>query len=76
MEIIQIHTEYIRLDQALKLAALVSSGSEAKMLIQEGEVLVNREVCTMRGKKLRDGDQATLGDETIVIEVVNEEIGN
>lgn len=67
MEKIEIHTDYIRLDQALKLAVLVGSGAEAKALIQEGEVTVNGEVCTMRGKKLRDKDQVSLGGESFEI---------
>ena len=54
MEMITITTEYIKLQDLLKLAA--ATGGEAKLLIQDGEVLVNGEVCTMRGKKLRPGD--------------------
>jgi ribosome-associated protein len=65
---ISIKTEYIKLDALLKYAALVGSGGEAKIRIQEGEVLVNGQVCTMRGKKLRPGDAVTLGDETVTIE--------
>ena len=49
--------EFIKLQDALKYANLVYSGGEAKALIQEGEVKVNGEVCTMRGKKLRPGDK-------------------
>lgn len=56
MEIITITTEYIKLQDLLKLAAATATGGEAKLLVQEGEVLVNGEVCTMRGKKLRPGD--------------------
>lgn len=56
---IPITTEFIRLEALLKLADAVPSGGVAKTLIQDGEVLVNGEVCTMRGKKLRDGDQVT-----------------
>ena len=56
MEKIEITTEYIKLQDLLKLAAAVQTGGEAKLLIQEGEVTVNGEVCTMRGKKLRPGD--------------------
>ena len=52
-----IHTEFIKLQDALKYANLVYSGGEAKALIQEGQVKVNGEVCTMRGKKLRPGDK-------------------
>ena len=53
---LEISTEFIKLQDALKFANLVGSGGEAKVLIQEGQVSVNGEVCTMRGKKLRDGD--------------------
>ncbi len=67
MEIIRINTEYIKLDSLLKLAGLVETGGEAKILIQEGQVKVNDEVCTMRGKKLRPGDQITLDGETVAI---------
>ena len=56
METITITTEYIKLQDLLKLAAVTATGSEAKLLIQEGQVLVNGEVCTQRGKKLRPGD--------------------
>ena len=56
MEIIPIHTEYIKLQDLLKLAYLVSTGGEAKIVVTEGEVTVNGEVCTQRGKKLRPGD--------------------
>ena len=52
-----ISTEYIKLQDAMKFANIVYSGGEAKTLIQEGEVLVNGEVCTMRGKKLVGGDK-------------------
>lgn len=62
MEMITITTEYIKLQDLLKLAAITATGGEAKLLVQEGEVLVNGEVCTMRGKKLRPGDVVdTLG---------------
>ena len=54
---VEISTEFIKLQDALKYANLVYSGGEAKTLIQEGQVKVNGEVCTMRGKKLRDGDK-------------------
>ncbi len=67
MEKIEIITEYIKLDALLKLAALVGTGGEAKIRIAEGEVLVNGEICTMRGKKLRDGDTITLAESTVQI---------
>ena len=53
---VSITTEYIKLESFLKLANAVESGGMAKNFIQDGLVLVNGEVCTMRGKKLRDGD--------------------
>ncbi len=56
MKNIEITTEFIKLDALLKYAALVETGGEAKQLVQNGEVKVNGEVCTMRGKKLRNGD--------------------
>ena len=51
-----IKDEFIKLGQALKLAGLVSSGVDAKFLIQDGQVKVNGEIETRRGKKLYDGD--------------------
>ena len=56
MEKIAIETEYIKLDSLLKFAALVGTGGEAKLVISEGLVKVNGEVCTMRGKKIHPGD--------------------
>lgn len=52
-----IGTEFIKLESAMKLANAVPSGGMAKTIIQDGEVKVNGEVCTMRGKKLYPGDQ-------------------
>ena len=54
---VEITTEFIKLQDAMKFANIVYSGGEAKALIQEGQVTVNGEVCTMRGKKMRDGDK-------------------
>lgn len=67
-ERIKITTEFIKLDALLKFASMCGSGGEAKMLIQEGQVTVNGEVCTMRGKKLRSGDTVALGGEEVTIE--------
>ena len=53
---ITITTEFIKLQDLLKLANLVGTGGEAKIVIQNGDVSVNGEVCTMRGKKIRPGD--------------------
>ena len=55
-ETIEITSPFIRLDSLLKLAALVGTGGEAKLVIQSGDVLVNGEPCLQRGKKLRPGD--------------------
>ena len=55
------------LGQALKVANLVGSGGEAKVLIQAGEVLVNGEVETRRGRKLRKGDVVEVEDERLEV---------
>jgi ribosome-associated protein len=64
---IQITTEFIRLDALLKFAALVGTGGEAKYVIAEGLVKVNGEACTMRGKKLREGDIVEFAGETVKV---------
>lgn len=61
---IAIGTEYIKLQDAMKLANLVATGGEAKALIQEGQVEVAGEVCTMRGKKLYPEDTFTFQGQT------------
>lgn len=65
---IEIIGEYIRLDALLKLAGAVMTGGHAKMIIQEGEIKVNGEVCTARGKKIRPGDEVLF--ENVIYEVV------
>ena len=62
-----IHTEFIKLLDALKYANVVYSGGAAKQLILEEQVKVNGEVCTMRGKKLREGDKFSFMGNTFVI---------
>ena len=64
---IQITTEYIKLQDLLKLGNLVVSGGEAKLRIQDGEVSVNGQVCTMRGKKCRAGDVVELDGQTVEV---------
>ena len=64
---IGIKTEFIKLDSLLKYAGLCMTGGEAKTLIEEGMVLFNGEVCTMRGKKVRPGDEVALGDTLLKI---------
>lgn len=65
---INIETEYIKLESLLKYAAICSSGGEAKILIQNEEVMVNGEICTQRGKKIRSGDIVELLGQKICIE--------
>lgn len=59
-EMVTISTEFIKLEAALKFAGLTQTGGEAKEIILDGQVAVNGEVCTQRGKKLRSGDCFTL----------------
>lgn len=67
--IVAIETEYIKLDQFLKFAGVADSGSFAKMMIQQEDVLVNGQVCLQRGKKLRPGDRVEISglDETFLV---------
>ena len=65
---VKITTEFIKLDQLLKFAGAVAIGSEAKEIILDGQVKVNGEVCTMRGKKIRSGDTVTVKGQDIIIE--------
>lgn len=62
-----IHTEFIKLQDAMKYANAVYSGGEAKTMILEEQVQVNGKVCTMRGKKLRPGDTFTFMGQTYLI---------
>ena len=67
MENITITEEYIRLDNLMKFSGLCNSGGRAKFLIQNGEVKLNGEVCTMRGKKIRPGDRIEYGGRTVEV---------
>lgn len=67
MQRIQIHTEFIKLDALLKFAGLCETGGEAKERIQNGEVLLNGEPCTQRGKKCVPGDVVELDGQTVRI---------
>lgn len=64
---ISITTEFIKLDALLKFAGLADTGGEAKILIQNGEVSVNGEVCTMRGKKIRSGDTVSVRENEVTV---------
>ena len=65
---VKISTEFIKLEAPLKFEGMAETGGDAKERIQAGEVTVNGEVCTMRGKKLRPGDKAAL--DGVELEVV------
>ena len=67
MEIIKLRDEFIKPGQALKAANLVEDGVEAKYVIQDGEVLVNGEPDTRRGRKLYDGDVISYQGEEVKI---------
>ncbi|MBQ1353913.1 MAG: RNA-binding S4 domain-containing protein [Ruminococcus sp.] len=67
-ETVRIDTEYIRLQDLLKLSGLAATGGMAKIVIQNGEVKVNGEVCTMRGKKMRAGDTAEYDGVSVTVE--------
>lgn len=64
---LKLKDDFIKLGQALKAAGLVDSGLDAKIVIQDGEVSVNGEMETRRGKKLYDGDVVEFDGETIKI---------
>ena len=68
---ITITTEFIKLQDLLKLANLVGTGGEAKIVIQEGKASVNGEVCTMRGKKIRPGDTIVYNGEELTVSYAN-----
>ena len=63
-----IDTDFIRLDAFLKLCDAVVTGGQAKFVIQNGEVKVNGEVCTQRGKKMRRGDTAEFENKIYTVE--------
>jgi len=69
MEIIKIDEEYIRLDNLMKFAGMCNSGRRAKFLIQGGEVKLNGEICTMRGKKIRPGDKVEYDGRTVEVAI-------
>ena len=68
---ITITTEFIKLQDLLKLANLVGTGGEAKIVIQEGKASVNGEVCTMRGNKIRPGDTVVYDGEELTVSYAN-----
>ncbi len=64
---VSIKTEFIKLDSLLKFSGLCDTGGFAKEIIQQGEVSVNGEVCTMRGKKIRSGDMVEVGEYAVKV---------
>lgn len=68
MEKIKIKEDFIKLDSLLKFADIAVTGGHAKILIQNGEVLVNGEVCTQRGKKIKKGDIVKTDEKEIIVE--------
>ncbi len=70
MEILEITTEFIKLDQAMKFANIVENGAFAKDVILDGAVRVNGDVETRRGKKLYDGDRFSFDGEEFVIKKI------
>jgi ribosome-associated protein len=66
-EPVEITGEFIRLDALLKFAAIAETGGEAKLMIQEGEVSVNGDICLQRGKKIRPGDIVRLKNTALLI---------
>lgn len=65
---IKINEDFIRLDSLLKFSGIAQTGGQAKVLVQKGEVSVNGEICTMRGKKMRKGDRAQYKESIIEVE--------
>ncbi|MDE7121489.1 MAG: RNA-binding S4 domain-containing protein [Oscillospiraceae bacterium] len=70
-ETVRIRTEFIKLDSLLKFAGLCDTGGFAKELIQQGHVKVNGAICTMRGKKIRPGDEISV--ENYILHVQNQD---
>ena len=64
---VTITTSFIKLEALLKYAGLTGTGGESKIRITEGEVRVNGETCTQRGRKLHPGDKVELGGEVLLV---------
>ena len=67
IQFIQIHTDYIKLQDLLKLTGVCDTGGAAKIAVQSGEVSVNGEICDMRGKKIRPGDLIAYQNQTFQV---------
>ena len=64
---VHITGDYIKLDSLLKFASIASTGGEAKLRIQNGEVFVGKEVCLLRGKKIMPGTVVRCGNDVILV---------
>jgi len=71
VKIIKVKGDYIKLDSLLKFASIASTGGEAKYRIQNDEVLVGKEVCRARGKKIRPGDIVRCGEHVLLVKQEN-----
>ena len=69
---VKIDTDFIKLDSLLKLAGVVVTGGQAKLYVQNGDILYNGEVCTMRGKKVYKGDVVMVGSDNPAIQITIE----
>ncbi len=67
VEKIYIDQEYIKLDSLLKFGGIAETGGQAKLLVQDGLVLLNGEVCTQRGRKIKDGDKVQFEDKILEV---------
>ena len=67
VEKIYIEEEYIKLDSLLKFGGIAETGGQAKLLVQDGLVTLNGEVCTQRGKKIKDGDRVQFEDKILEV---------
>lgn len=65
IQTVTIEEEFIKLQSLMKFSGMCPTGGEAKILIQSGEVLLNGEICTQRGKKVRPGDTVVCHDMTV-----------
>lgn len=67
VEKIYIDQEYIKLDSLLKFGGIAETGGQAKLLVQDGLVLLNGEVCAQRGRKIKDGDKVQFEDKILEV---------
>ncbi|MGN0498173.1 MAG: RNA-binding S4 domain-containing protein [Acutalibacteraceae bacterium] len=67
VEKIYIDEDYIKLDSLLKFGGIAETGGQAKLLVQDGFVMLNGEVCTQRGRKIKDGDRVQFEDKILEV---------